>query len=195
MRTLAALTAAAGLAAAGPAGHPPPGPAGEAPGPAEYTPPAQCLKSVMAVLSRDGGKLLRTLVTRSDAFGDVWRADFSTPGYSDALVNRAICWSDQTLILMHQKIAPLPTTAGALHRPAALRCAYTELEDPCRDEPVRMVWLCQRPALMLYADGRVRPASAGEALDVSFVNRGPSETEAAWIRRCEPHGGPYRGDD
>lgn len=180
------------------AGTPPVAPDGETPGPAQYTPPAACLKAVMAVVTHEGGKLERTLATHSARFGDVWRADFTTPGWNAALISRAICWSDQTVIVMRQRMAPLPLGAGAalnLRHPAAVRCEYTALDNPCRDEPVAMVWLCVKPGLLIYANGRAEAAATDDGMNVGFINATPAETDEAWARRCSARGGVYRAEN
>jgi hypothetical protein len=191
---LLVLLAAVLLAgAAAPSDSPPVAPENETPVQDPPTPPAACIKAVMDVVNHEGGKLSRTMTTRSARFGDVWRADFTTPGYDPQLISRAICWADQVQLVIRQRIAPLPVARPGRH-PASIRCQYTSLDNPCRGDPVSLVWLCVRPGLLLYADGRTEIGQP-DALNVNFLDRNEAETDDAWARRCATHGGVHRAQN
>lgn len=189
---LAALcTAGAARAPSAPAG-PPLGPAGESAAPMGPTPQTACIAKLLGVLDRDGGKLERGLATKSGAWGQIWRADIT---YDSGKAGRAVCWNDQLQLVRDQKLDPLPLPAAKSRRAAGARCNYTPIDNPCRAEPVAMVWLCVRPTFYLYADGHAEPVSADNALAVNFANRGAPESDTAWAARCAAKGGVFRAEE
>ena len=134
------------------------------------------------------------LVTESAQWGLVWRADVALADTRPGQVARAVCWNDQLQFVRGRTLPALPIATGASKRPAAVRCNYTPIDNPCRKEPVRILWLCVSPQLFLYADGHAEPSREDAALDVGFTNRGAPETDAAWAARCASKGGIYDGD-
>jgi len=200
LAALAALLAGEGVAApaadmhAQLAAQPPLAPGDEAVRSAPRTPWPACVARAAAEAERSGGRLDRALVTESPQWGRVWRADVALPDARPGQVNRAVCWNDQLQFARGRPLAPLPIAPDKARRPAAVRCNYTPIDNPCRQEPVRILWLCVSPQLFLYADGHAEPAREDAALDVGFTNRGAPETDAAWAARCASKGGIYEGD-
>ena len=193
---LAALLTAG--AARAPSDEPPAGPplspAGETPVPMGPTPSAACIAQLLGVLDKDGGRLDRSLVTRSGAWGQVWRADVVYP-QDDGAAARAVCWNDHLQLVRGRRLDPLPLPAAKSRKASGARCNYTPIDNPCRAEPVAMVWLCVRPTFYLYGDGHAEPVSADNALAVTFANRGAPETDAAWTARCVAKGGVFRAEE
>lgn len=163
------------------------------------TPSPACVARLVTRTNRDGGQVARSLVTRSDRWGEVWRADVVFPSDPKGAVNRAVCWNDQLQYARRTALAPLPAPPEGEwereHKQGAVRCNYTPIDNPCRREPVTILWLCVRPQLYLYADGHAEPAREDPALGVDFVNRGAAETDAAWAARCAGKGGIYRAEE
>jgi hypothetical protein len=158
------------------------------------TPWPDCAARLVAEVERSGGRVQRALSTRSADWGPLWRADVSLPGAKAGLINRAVCWNDQLRFARDQPLSPLPVAPDG-RRPAATPCDYTPIDNPCRKEPIRIVWLCVRPQLYLYADGHAEQAHDEAPLSVDFVNRGAPESDAAWAARCAAKGGIYEAGD
>lgn len=159
------------------------------------TPWTPCVAKLLGRVDREGGRLTRSLVTRSDRWGEVWRADVSFPVDRKGLVNRAVCWNDELQFARAQALPPLPVAAEGSPKPGSVRCNYTPIDNPCRKEPVAILWLCVRPQLYLYADGHAEPAREDPSLAVDFTNRGAAETDTAWAARCAGKGGVYRAEE
>ena len=189
-----ALCALALLGAAPIPGLPPLNPAGETPITPTRTPHADCIATALQALAATHGRLERALVTRSRRWGEVWRADFESSDGPPPLINRVVCWRGDMQIAVAQDLPPLPAPATASH-PTGVRCAYTPVENPCRQDPVEILWLCVRPSLVLYADGASAPADGAHGLGVSPIERTPLESDAAWAARCATRGGMLRPED
>ncbi len=163
------------------------------------TPSTACVARLVSRVNRDGGQVARGLVTRSERWGEVWRGDVVYRSDPKGAVNRAVCWNDQLQYVRGAALSPLPAPPVGewerAHRPGAVRCNYTPIDNPCRKEPVTILWLCVRPQLYLYADGHAEPAREDPALGVGFTNRGAAETDTAWAARCATKGGVYRAED
>jgi hypothetical protein len=195
----APAAALAGGAAPAPDAVPPLTPDREAAEAPPQTPSAACVARLVSRVNRDGGQVARSLVSRSERWGEVWRADVvypaDRPSDHKAAVNRAVCWNDQLQFARGQALPPLPPAPDGAHRPGAVRCNYTPIDNPCRKEPVAILWLCVRPQLYLYADGHAEPAREDPSLGVDFTNRGAAETDTAWAARCAAKGGIYRAEE
>ena len=174
-----------------PAPGPPLDPAGEARVPMGPNQSIACLSRLLDTVSRDGGRLDRTLVTKSDRWGQVLRADVIYPGGG---AGRAVCWNDALKLNRSEKLDALPLPVAKSRKASGAHCNYTPIDNPCRGEPVAMVWLCVRPSFYLYADGHAAPVSADNALAVDFINRGTPESDAAWTARCAGKGGVFRAE-
>lgn len=184
----------ANLGAAPAPDGPPLSPQGEAPDHGASSPSPACIARLIALAARAGGHVERAQTTDSPQWGAVWRADVALPDTAAGKVNRAICWNDTLRLATGQAIASL-ALASASRRGGAAPCDYTPIDNPCRHEPVRMVWLCVRPRFNLYADGHAEPAAADGDLNVGFVNQGAAESDAAWAARCQGRGGIYEAGD
>ncbi|MGA0599915.1 hypothetical protein ACO2Q3_04340 [Caulobacter sp. KR2-114] len=183
------------MGAAPVADAPPLSPQGEAADRGGPSPSPDCIARLVGQVQRAGGHVERAQTSDSPRWGRVWRADVALPDAPAGKVNRAVCWAGGLQFARGQDLPPLPTAGGAAHRAAAAPCDYTEIENPCRQEPVRIVWLCVRPQLYIYADGHAEPAGSGDGgLNVGFINRGAPESDAAWAARCRGKGGVYDGD-
>ena len=192
---LAVAAALAGQGAPLSEGAPPLDPGNEIPDASAPTPWPECAAKLATAVNRADGQIARTLVTHSERWGAVWRADVIEPSDGKGVVRRAVCWNDQLQFGREPAPAPLPLLTLSRHKPAAIRCNYTPIDNPCRKEPVTILWLCVRPQLFLYADGHAEPARDDPALGVAFTNRGAPETDAAWRARCASKGGIYRAED
>ncbi|MBS0410913.1 MAG: hypothetical protein JSR86_13435, partial [Proteobacteria bacterium] len=138
--------------------QPPLAPGDEAVRAPARTPWPACVARAAGEAERAGGRLERALVTGSAQWGLIWRADVALPDARPGQVARAVCWSDQLQFVRGRALPALPFAPAGSKRPAAVRCNYTPIDNPCRQEPVRILWLCVSPQLFLYADGHAEPA-------------------------------------
>lgn len=184
------IVALVSLGAAPAPDGPPLSPQGEAFDRGSASPSPECIARLIGEVEREGARVARAQTTTSDRWGRVWRADVVAPGAPAGHFRRAVCWNGQLTLAGEAGLAPL-TTGGAGRHAAAAPCDYTPIDNPCRHEPVKVVWLCVRPQFDIYADGHAEPAADDGGLNVGFVNEGAPESDAAWAARCKGKGGVY----
>jgi len=184
-----------GLGAAPAPDAPPLAPQGETPDRGGASPSPDCIARLVGEMERAGGMVERAQTTDSSRWGRVWRADVALPETPAGKINRAVCWNGELRLARGQDLPPLVTATGSSRHAAAAPCDYTPIDNPCRHEPVRIVWLCVRPRFYIYADGHAEPASDDGALSVGFINEGAPESDAAWAARCKGKGGVYEAGD
>jgi hypothetical protein len=71
-----------------------------------------CRANSSHVAAKSGWEVGKQIVTRSDTWGTVWRADFRIPGSNSTLINRIICWQQpsghfKVMFAIGQDVPPL----------------------------------------------------------------------------------------
>jgi hypothetical protein len=95
-----------------PDSFPPVAPANERTVPADLSFVNVCIANSADIAAKGGWELGTQLLTQSDDWGTIWRADFKIPGSDlSPLVNRIICWKKgdkvNVMFAIGQSVVPL----------------------------------------------------------------------------------------
>jgi hypothetical protein len=73
----------------------------------------KCLANSASLIAKGGWRLGKQLLTESNTWGSIWRADFEIPGSTTTLVNRLVCWQEangdklKLMFAIGQSVPPL----------------------------------------------------------------------------------------